>query len=140
MVNSIAKNLANKRHYERNKLEINAKRRTKYRENINNYREKCMAKGNLREALIRGRAFKFDSCQLCGTFLDSSHLQGHHANYDRPYDVVWLCQDCHKQVHSWLESKSSMRKSDEDIARGGRKQGSIPSVIESSDRKREKRG
>lgn len=34
-------------------------------------------------------------CLLCG----SDKVVAHHEDYDKPLEVVWLCQPCHKQHH-----------------------------------------
>lgn len=34
-------------------------------------------------------------CWVCG-----SKAVAHHPDYDRPLDVVWLCQAHHKQAHA----------------------------------------
>jgi ribosomal protein S27AE len=39
-----------------------------------------------------------DICSKCGQF--SVMVTAHHINYRRPFDVVWLCADCHTQVHN----------------------------------------
>lgn len=46
------------------------------------------------------RAIKFGNlvrlnCFRCG----SEKTVAHHEDYDRPLDVIWLCQPCHKQRH-----------------------------------------
>jgi hypothetical protein len=33
-------------------------------------------------------------CLICG-----NNSEAHHANYDRPLDVVWLCTKHHKETH-----------------------------------------
>jgi predicted DNA-binding protein YlxM (UPF0122 family) len=42
-------------------------------------------------------------CQECGsdkTFRDGrSGIQAHHCDYNKPLDVMWLCQPCHHQWH-----------------------------------------
>lgn len=34
-------------------------------------------------------------CFICG----ATHVEGHHPDYDRPLDVVWLCVKHHKEIH-----------------------------------------
>jgi hypothetical protein len=36
-------------------------------------------------------------CALCGS---EKNIQGHHKNYDRPLDVIWLCTTCHHRIHA----------------------------------------
>lgn len=40
--------------------------------------------------LVRG------PCAVCGVL----RAHGHHADYSKPYDVVWLCPKHHKQLHA----------------------------------------
>lgn len=45
------------------------------------------------EALRYGRLKKLP-CQICG----SKKVQGHHKDYNRPLEVVWLCLQHHRMV------------------------------------------
>lgn len=38
------------------------------------------------------------SCAVCG----SDKSQMHHADYDKPLDVTWLCRPCHLAEHKRL--------------------------------------
>jgi hypothetical protein len=57
------------------------------------------AKYDVRNAIRRGDLFRAP-CVICGN--PKSH--GHHDNYDRPLDVVWLCQPHHVERHLSLGS------------------------------------
>ena len=46
-------------------------------------------------ALKTGKLKKF-SCLICG----DEKSEGHHPDYSRPLDVVWLCSSHHKQAHA----------------------------------------
>ena len=35
-------------------------------------------------------------CQRCGSDIN---VEKHHANYDRPLDVEWVCRGCHRSRH-----------------------------------------
>mgnify|MGYP003312346089 CR=1 FL=1 len=35
-------------------------------------------------------------CEACG-YMGSLHA--HHEDYDKPYDVMWLCPECHRSLH-----------------------------------------
>jgi len=38
--------------------------------------------------------------EVCSTCSRKTKLQGHHEDYDKPLDVVWLCASCHKKLHN----------------------------------------
>jgi hypothetical protein len=56
--------------------------------------ERQKIKDRVRYAVKTGKIVKFP-CWVCG----SLEVEGHHADYDRPLDVVWLCPEHHRQVH-----------------------------------------
>ena len=64
---------------------------------IKNYREKHTKRyyaHNVLNAAIRdGKIMKL-GCFICG-----EKAQAHHPDYDRPLDVMWLCDSHHKQAH-----------------------------------------
>ena len=47
-------------------------------------------------AVRDGRLFKPSQCEGCN---DETTLHGHHCDYNKPLDVMWLCDPCHKQWH-----------------------------------------
>lgn len=42
-----------------------------------------------------------ESCCRCGSDVSLAH----HEDYDKPLDVVWLCQPCHKQRHKEIDAQ-----------------------------------
>lgn len=57
--------------------------------------EKYMATRKSGNAMRDGRLVR-KPCEVCG----STHgVQGHHRNYAKPLDVVWLCRECHWKEH-----------------------------------------
>jgi hypothetical protein len=48
----------------------------------------------LGNAVKRGRIQKLP-CFVCGDI----ETQGHHPDYDRPLDVIWLCAKHHREAH-----------------------------------------
>lgn len=46
---------------------------------------------------VRDRRLKKEPCSICGT---TEHVHGHHKDYSKPLDVVWLCAKCHHRVHA----------------------------------------
>ena len=64
----------------------------KYREN---HKKKVKAHGMVAYALKTG-ALKKQPCHVCG----DEKSQAHHADYDNPLGVVWLCDKHHKEAHA----------------------------------------
>lgn len=56
----------------------------------------------LNTAVRKGIIKKPTSCSKCGTKRESKFIHGHHWNYFRPLDVVWLCATCHVKLHNRL--------------------------------------
>jgi hypothetical protein len=39
-------------------------------------------------------------CSVCSLSNESGRaIEGHHKNYHRPFDVIWLCKKCHAEEH-----------------------------------------
>lgn len=57
-------------------------------------KDRCRAK--LKTAVKSGRVDRPGDCSDCGV---SCTPHGHHADYSKPLEVVWLCIDCHHLRH-----------------------------------------
>ena len=55
------------------------------------------ARNKVRKAVLSGKLIKPLYCVACGK---KCKVEGHHRDYNKPLDVIWLCKDCHAFVHS----------------------------------------
>lgn len=62
------------------------------------YPEKVRARNILRLHIKSGKIKKPNQCQKCMGIFD--RIDGHHSDYSRPLDVMWLCQWCHVKEHN----------------------------------------
>lgn len=61
------------------------------------YPNKYRAHSKVNNLIRYGRITKPDQCEECGS---SFNIVGHHCDYNKPLEVLWLCQACHKQWHA----------------------------------------
>lgn len=61
------------------------------------YPAKYTAKVALNNAVRDGKILKPNRCSVC---MKIDRIVGHHNDYLKPLDVVWMCQGCHKQWHA----------------------------------------
>ena len=87
--------------HENNRERVNAANRSFNERNPHQQR----AKYDVRNAIRRGDLSRAP-CVICGN--PKSH--GHHDNYARPLDVVWLCQPHHVERHISLGSYARNQK------------------------------
>lgn len=61
----------------------------------------------LGNAVARKRITKPALCEACGR---PERLDGHHYDYTKPLEVVWLCKPCHGQVHRYENEMARQRQ------------------------------
>ena len=59
--------------------------------------EKNLARGKLRYQIKIGKIIRPTVCSRCNETKDPIHA--HHVDYSKPFDVVWLCRQCHELEH-----------------------------------------
>lgn len=85
----------NKVYYQEHKAERAAYERTRRRSpGAETRRIKANARAMVNQAVASGRLVR-EPCAVCGN--ERSH--GHHDDYSKPLDVVWLCYRHHADVH-----------------------------------------
>lgn len=63
--------------------------------------EKFRAQSILGNAVKRGELQR-QPCQHCG----EPRTHGHHSDYTKPLEVMWLCAVCHKEEHARMAQKA----------------------------------
>ena len=65
------------------------------------------------KAILYGKMERKHVCENCGasgTFKDGRNMvQAHHPNYNKPLEVMWLCQKCHHEWHKTTHLKNMRR-------------------------------
>jgi hypothetical protein len=57
-----------------------------------------------KRAIKSGVLRRPDVCETCGNAVPAcadgrSRIQAHHCDYNKPLDVMWLCDKCHREWH-----------------------------------------
>lgn len=72
-----------KEHYEKYKYTVRDMLKHDARRRMNN--------------LKRRKDWVTENCAICN---NNNNIQFHHENYDEPYVIMWLCFNCHKEIHN----------------------------------------
>lgn len=65
--------------------------------------EKGKARATLRSAVSLGKIKRPSVCEGCG---QERSVHGHHEDYSKPFEVQWLCSQCHGEIHRLLGTKT----------------------------------
>lgn len=93
----------------RTKERLRCQKRWKNPDNRRRHRDqkdpvKETARQVLRSAVADGKIIKPTKCQRC---YQEKKLHGHHEDYSKPLDVLWLCAVCHAAAHKELEHETA---------------------------------
>ena len=64
------------------------------------HRNAFLSRQRFSNATSDGRLIRQSTCQQCQS---TTSIQGHHCDYNKPLDVMWLCRSCHTEWHSKFE-------------------------------------
>lgn len=53
---------------------------------------------------VKAGTLKKKPCERCG----NQKSLAHHEDYDKPLDVMWLCQPCHKVRHAEIDAEKKV--------------------------------
>lgn len=65
------------------------------------YPEKARARSLLSNAVCDGKIVRPSQCSLCG--FSNGIIEGHHPDYSKPLEVVWVCKSCHIMIHNRIK-------------------------------------
>ena len=60
---------------------------------------KVRAQRLLYKAVKRGDLIRPSECSRCKGNKEGYKIEGHHFDYSKPLEVVWLCHNCHVDEH-----------------------------------------
>lgn len=65
------------------------------------YPEKNLARRKIRDAIRNKTLIRPEKCSICAVVCIP---HGHHEDYSKPLDVVWVCRKCHNEIHKTILS------------------------------------
>lgn len=65
------------------------------------HKHKWIARAKVQYAVKKGFLIKPKWCEVCNLV---KPLQGHHEDYSKPLEVIWLCTGCHADADKILEA------------------------------------
>lgn len=74
--------------------------RKRYRQK---HKEKTLAESKLDYALSRNKIERPNECSICHK---KCIPHGHHYDYTKPLDVIWVCPACHSQIHKQMREQA----------------------------------
>jgi len=65
------------------------------------YRIKSRIVSKVQWAVKTGKLIKPEKCECCER--NHKRIEGHHMDYDKPFEVIWLCRICHVYTHRIID-------------------------------------
>lgn len=60
------------------------------------HRKETLARAKVNYAVKVGKLVKPSSCEVCAM---ERKVEGHHPDYNKPLQVIWVCPPCHADIH-----------------------------------------
>ena len=69
------------------------------------HKKETQARSLFASRVRSGKIIRPDKCSKCGK---TRKVEGHHEDYDKPFEVIWLCKSCHWILHTELKRKENL--------------------------------
>lgn len=79
----------------------------RYEDWLEGERVKARARARVVKAVREGRLVRL-SCEDCGN--GDAQTEGHHEDYSKPMEVIWLCKKCHIKRHTGRRPKGKTQQ------------------------------
>lgn len=74
--------------------------KTIWKEKKSKYNKHYKAGQKVQDAIRSGKLIRPDFCSICKY---NGQIEGHHIDYDKPLEVIWVCRKCHTMIHKNLK-------------------------------------
>jgi hypothetical protein len=61
--------------------------------------EKVYARNIVLKKVYYKKIIKPSICSICNKEFPKKLIHGHHSDYSKPLDVIWVCAQCHVNIH-----------------------------------------
>ena len=92
------------RQYDTIRFQRNAARRERQAIRMRAYRKANPLIAKAHAGVARATRTEKLNRQPCERCSRTDHVHGHHEDYSRPLDVMWLCPPCHAERHAELKA------------------------------------
>lgn len=108
------------KYYQDNKVKCKATQKAYYLKHRVRYQEyhkqldieyplKRQCRNIVRTAIENGKLKRGCCCEDCKVTSDQEKIYGHHEDYNKPLEVIWLCQSCHMRRHTLILGLNSVK-------------------------------
>jgi hypothetical protein len=70
------------------------------------HKDEYQARRKLAYAIQSCKIIRPNICQICGN--SNKKIHGHHYDYSKPYDVIWVCCTCHRHIHRKINHRERL--------------------------------
>lgn len=70
--------------------------------------KKVLAQSVVQDHVNRGNLTRPEKCPICKS--EDYRIEAHHYDYDKPLEIMWLCQKCHLSLHQRINEERKLSK------------------------------
>lgn len=67
------------------------------------HKDKIKAQHLVQCHVRRGKIIKPEICSICNC--EPKRIEAHHADYSKPLEIIWVCSQCHHNIHKNLKDR-----------------------------------
>jgi len=71
------------------------------------YHERALANFAVNNATKKGILIRPNECEICK---QTAKVHGHHQDYNKKLEVIWVCPQCHKNIHHPNKTNAYQKK------------------------------